>query len=151
MSDARSSTPLRAPLALGAMLLLAACSGLIGDRAVDDAPVALDPAPSTLHRLTQAQYTNALHDLLGAAVVVPAALEPDLAVGGFYTVGGSVGSVSARGIEEYEAAAFQVAGQALTAGPARDALVGCTPTGNADAIDHVSNGASRPNLHRRGS
>jgi len=133
MSDARSSSRLRAPLALGATLLLAACSGLIGDRAADDAPVTLDPAPSTLHRLTQAQYTNALQDLLGSAVVVPTALEPDLEVDGFYTVGGSVGSVSARGVGQYETAAFQVAGQALAAGPARDALVGCTPAGDADA------------------
>ena len=84
----------------------AACSALIGDRPVaDGAPVAIDPAPSTLHRLTQAQYTNALHDLLGRRpVVVPAALEPDLVVAGFATVGGSVGSVSRRGVEQYETA-----------------------------------------------
>ena len=49
------------------------------------------------------------------------------------TVGGSVGSVSRRGIEQYESAALQVAGQVMTAGPGRDALVGCTPSGNADA------------------
>ncbi len=133
MSDGRSSSAWRAPLALGATVLLAACSGLIGDRASDDAPVAIAPAPSTLHRLTQAQFTNALHDLLGSSVVVPSALEPDLEIDGFYTVGGSVGSVSARGVGEYETAAFQVAGQALAAGPGRAALVGCTPSGISDA------------------
>jgi hypothetical protein len=120
-------------VALGASLLLAACNGLIGDRALDGQPVAIDPAPATLHRLTRAQYANALHDLLGAGVVVPTALEPDVDAAGFATVGGSVGSVSRRGVEQYETAAIKVAEQAMMPGPARDALVGCAPGGAVDA------------------
>src|SRR5262249_25650848 len=84
---------------LGAVLLGGACTATIGDRPVDSSPPAIEPAPSTLHRLTQAQYTNALHDLLGANVDVPQALEPDLVASGFATVGGSVGGVSRRGVE----------------------------------------------------
>lgn len=120
-------------LAMGASLLLAACTGLIGDRPVDETPASIDPAPSTLHRLTRAQYTNAIHDLLGSSIAVPTALEPDVEVDGFPTVGGSVGSVSRRGIEQYEAAAIQSAEQAMMPGAARDKLVGCTPSGNTDA------------------
>ncbi len=120
-------------VSLAAALGGGACTATIGDRPIDESPAAIQPAPSTLHRLTQAQYTNTLHDLLGAGLAVPTALEPDLVIAGFATVGGSVGSVSARGIEQYEAAALQVAGEALAAGPQRDARVGCKPQGVADA------------------
>ena len=123
----------KATAALGALIALGACTALIGDRPVDTTPVTISPAPSTLHRLTQAQYTNTLHDLLGASIVIPTALEPDLIVSGFATVGGSVGAVSRMGVEQYETAALQVAGESLAPGAGRDALVGCTPSGNADA------------------
>lgn len=134
----RAHRPKRAgSLALGAALLIAACTGEIGDRQIDGQPVAIDPAPSTLHRLTRAQYANSIHDLLGKELAIPTALEPDVASGGitsvsFASVGSSIGSVSRRGIEQYEAAAFKVAEQAMSAGPAREALVGCTPEGTSD-------------------
>ncbi|MFT3774814.1 MAG: DUF1592 domain-containing protein [Minicystis sp.] len=131
-SRARSRGSLGSVLA-GAALVLGACTGVIGDRDVDGEPVAIDPAPATLHRLTRAQYTNALHDLLGADIAVPTALEPDVEVAGFATVGGSIGSVSRRGVEQYEAAALNVADQAMAPGKQRDALVGCTPKGVSDA------------------
>ncbi|APR82423.1 Cellulose-binding domain protein [Minicystis rosea] len=132
LSRARPRGPLGS-LLLGAALVLGACTGVIGDREVDTAPVAIDPAPSTIHRLTRTQYTNALHDLLGKDIAVPTALEPDVEVAGFATVGGSIGSVSRRGVEQYETAALKVAEQAMMPGPAREALVGCTPSGPADA------------------
>ncbi|MEO7331483.1 MAG: DUF1592 domain-containing protein [Minicystis sp.] len=124
-------------VALGAALLFSACTGEIGDRKVDGAPVAIDPAPSTLHRLTRAQYRNAVHDLLGKGLAIPTAIEPDIASGGitsvsFASVGSAIGSVSRRGIEQYEAAAFTIADQAMTAGPTREALVGCAPKGTSD-------------------
>jgi hypothetical protein len=130
MNERRSSNVLRG---LGAALLAGAALGG-ACKPSGDAPAAIVAAPSTIHRLTQAQYTNALHDLLGASVMVTEALEPDLVVDGFATVGGSVGGVSRRGIEQYETSALSVAAQALAAGPARDALVGCTPGGVDDAI-----------------
>ena len=100
----RAHRPKRAgSLALGAALLFAACTGEIGDRQIDGQPVAIDPAPSTLHRLTRAQYANSIHDLLGKELAIPTALEPDVASGGitsvsFASVGSSIGSVSRRGI-----------------------------------------------------
>jgi hypothetical protein len=137
MSEPRRSTrrlwAAGGSLALGTAVALGACTAMIGERPVDTAPVTIDPAPSTLHRLTQAQYTNTLHDLLGASISVPSALEPDLVVDGFATVGGSVGAVSRWGIEQYETAALQVASAYLAPGAGRAALVGCTPAGNADA------------------
>ncbi len=130
-------SPRSGGVALGAALLFAACTGEIGDRKADGEPVAIDPAPATLHRLTRAQYQNAVHDLLGEDLAIPSALEPDVESGGissvsFASVGSSIGSVSRRGIEQYEAAAFKVADQAMTAGPAREALVGCAPKGTSD-------------------
>jgi hypothetical protein len=124
-------------VALAAGMLIAACTGQIGDREADGRPVAIDPAPATIHRLTRAQYANAVHDLLGASIAVPTALEPDVESGGitsvsFASVGSSIGSVSRRGIEQYEAAAFKVAEQAMAEGPARAALVGCAPKGVSD-------------------
>ncbi|MFO0763058.1 MAG: DUF1592 domain-containing protein [Byssovorax sp.] len=128
---------LSAALGLLAAACAASCTGDIGDRPADSAEVALDPAPSTLHRLTKAQYANAVRDLLGADIAIPSALEPDVLAGtitsvSFASVGSSIGSVSRRGIEQYEAAAYQIADQAMAPGPARDALVGCTPAGKSD-------------------
>ncbi len=120
-------------LAVGACAIAAACTGVVGDAPGSAAPP-LDATPpaATLKRLTRAQYANALHDLLGASVVVPTAIEPDVVAAGLLSVGASVGSISRRGVEQFEDAAFRVAAQALAAGPARDALVGCAPQGVRD-------------------
>ncbi len=106
-----------------------ACTGRIEPPPeVEKAP--LEPAPVVLKRLTQAQYTNTLTDLF-EGVVVPTALEPDTEVGGFLTVGGSVSTVSSRGAEQYERAAFDVAAQVLAPG-ARDRWVPCAPEAPVD-------------------
>lgn len=115
-----------------ASIALASCTGLIGDREVDRAPFVEDPAPATIHRLTRAQYANAIHDLLGDEIAVPTALEPDVEAMGFATVGGSIGSVSRRGVEQYEAAALSIADQATAPGAGRDARIGCKPAGTSD-------------------
>jgi hypothetical protein len=96
-------------------------------------PVPVDPPEPALRRLTQDQYRNLIADLLGADVVVPPALEPDLTVDGFVAVGSALSSISARGVEQYEEAAYSVAEQALGPDAAgRDALVPCTPSGAVD-------------------
>jgi hypothetical protein len=121
-------------LALAAAATLGACTGQIGERESDVAPIAIDPAPATLHRLTRAQYQNAIHDLLGTAITVPTAIEPDVESGGFATVGGAVGGISRRGVEQYESAALAVATQAMAPGPAREDLVACSPKGSTDEL-----------------
>jgi hypothetical protein len=92
---------------------------------------AVEPEPPTLRRLTSAQYVNTVHDLVGDDVFVPRAIEPDRRLGGFEAVGASTMAVSPRGVEQYEAAAYDIAEQALGS-DGRDSLVGCTPAGTVD-------------------
>ncbi|MCB9729970.1 MAG: DUF1592 domain-containing protein [Deltaproteobacteria bacterium] len=99
---------------------------------VDPRTVALDPPPvPMMARLTRAQYAASVHDVLGADLVVPTALEPDVSDGGFVAIGTSGASVSPRGAEQYETAARSLAAQALT--PERRArLVPCQPAATRD-------------------
>lgn len=70
--------------------------------------------PGGAQRLTKPQYQAAIADIFGPDVVVPPALEPDIAVEGFESVGATGAAVSARGIEQYEAAAQAIAKQITT-------------------------------------
>ena len=92
----------------------------------------VEPEPPTLRRLTSAQYVNTIHDLVGEDVFVPGAIEPDQRLGGFEAVGASTTAVSPRGVEQYEAASYDVAEQAL-APERRAAILSCTPAGTVDA------------------
>ncbi|MBN4059048.1 DUF1592 domain-containing protein [Endomicrobium sp. AH-315-J14] len=86
-----------------------------------------------LKRLTQTQYANSVRDLLGDDIAVPIALEPDFEKDGFLVIGGSTSSISARGVEQYERAAYDIAEQAMAPGAARTELVNCTPDGVVDS------------------
>lgn len=88
---------------------------------------AVSPAAPALRRLTRAQYTNVVTDLLGEGLVVPTNLEPDTAIDGLYAVGAAVTAISPVGVERYEAAAYTLAEQ-VVADPARAAtVVDCDP------------------------
>jgi hypothetical protein len=121
---------------------LIACLALASCTASDDGSVAgagplpeqvLAPAPSALRRLSVVQYTNAIHDALGADLTVPprSALEPDVEESGYLSVDASSVTISRRGVAQYEAASYNVAHQALDAAH-RSALVPCAPSGAAD-------------------
>lgn len=135
---------LRGALVLG--LGLSACGDPPKDAApADDGeeetgePVERGPAPEVtpgapaLRRLTQSQYENALRDMFAGELYVPTNLEPDNDVEGLLSVGASTTSVSAYGVELYEAAALTVAEQVLASPEAKAALLSCTPTGPDDA------------------
>ncbi|MEZ4233023.1 MAG: DUF1592 domain-containing protein [Polyangiaceae bacterium] len=126
-------------------LLAVACTGQI-EPPPDTHKAPLQPAPVTLKRLTQAQYANSVRALLGAEIVVPSALEPDTEAGGFLNVGGSIASISSRGVEQYERAAYDIAEQAMEAGAERDALVPCAP---AAAVDDTCAAAFVSSFGRR--
>lgn len=102
------------------LLLLPAC-----ERDVPD----LDAPPPTLRRLTTAQYANAVHDVFGDAVVVPAQLEPDVNLDGFYSIGAALTSISPRGVEQYEEAASAIAQQVMEPGFSD---LDCDPVGATD-------------------
>lgn len=91
------------------------------------------PATSpTLKRLTTPQYTNAMRDLFGGGLILPATLEPDQRIEGLYSVGAARTTISSYGVEKYESAAFSVARQVMADPARRERWVGCTP---ADTVD----------------
>lgn len=103
-------------------LALVAASGLAScksDSNTTEAPPPLQTGPAGpkvgfpggAQRLTKPQYQAAIADIFGPDVVVPPALEPDVAVEGFESVGATGAAVSARGVEQYEAAAQAIAKQ----------------------------------------
>ena len=91
------------------------------------------PAPTGAQRLTIAQYTNAIHDLFGEDVAVPTALEPDVSLDGFVAIGASASTVSSRGVEQYEDAAFAIAEQVTADQAHRARVVPCAPAKVDDA------------------
>src|SRR5882757_8996738 len=123
-----------------ASLIAAGCSGSIGDPsgggALPDPNGATGPTSqptATLHKLTVAEFTNSLNDLLGSNVPVSAQLEPDQQLDGFRSISASVVAVSPMGVSQFETAinaatqfAFSTAMQAAT-------VLSCVPTSAADA------------------
>ncbi len=122
------------PAALLLALLLTACNDGGEDTGTTE-PLVLGPEPATspqepaLRRLTQAQYTRAVLDLLGDDLFVPTSLEPDSAQDGLHALGAATTAISPRGVEQYESAAFELATQALI-DPAEP--LGCEPEGIVD-------------------
>lgn len=90
------------------------------------------PTASAAQRLTTAQYRNAIRDLFGPEVVVPPALEPDVALDGFDAVGSSKSTISARGVEQYEAAAFAIGNQVIADPKLLGRVLTCKPAGVTD-------------------
>ena len=87
--------------------------------------IEFEPTPVRNPRLTQAQIRNALKDVFGNDIVVPTIAEPDLAIGGFITVGAAVSSLSPRGVESIERMAYSVAEQ-VVAENGREERLGCS-------------------------
>jgi len=94
----------------------------------------LEAQPSRLVRLTQAQYKNTIQDLLGEGVTLPVRLEPDSRSAGLIAAGSAATSVSGRGVEQYETAAYDLARQALGDGQRRARIVPCEPSGLVDDV-----------------
>jgi hypothetical protein len=131
--------PLRS---LGLLAALMACEGT-STLPPQDARAELPPEPppppftppvARFRRLTQSQYTHTIHDLFGASVLVPRSLEPDTAHEGSTAIGASETSLSARGAEQYQDAAYAIAEQVLRDPMRRAAVVACTPNAPDDAV-----------------
>lgn len=125
-----------------ALLVIALLAASVPSCADDERPagpsgpvVFPDPVPArgALSRLTRSQYRNVVAELFGPTVVVPSALEPDLPMEGSAALGAANASISRRGVEQYERAAYAIAEQAMEPGPVRDALVPCAPAAPGDA------------------
>jgi hypothetical protein len=100
-------------------------------RGAGEEPSVTLPEP-VLRRLTEQQYLNSITDLLGGGLVLPTSLEPDESSDGLLSIGAGRSALSPLGVENYEDAAFDLAEQVMEPGEAREALVMCTPAGNAD-------------------
>ncbi len=96
-----------------------------------DVPEVAAPPP-TVKRLTEAQYANAMHDLFGGDVVLPASLEPDIRIEGLFAVGAARTTVSSYGVEKYEQAAYTISSQVLGDPTMRARWVTCEPAGTTD-------------------
>jgi hypothetical protein len=100
-------------------------SGLLGGG--PPPPGSFAPSATPLRRLTLAQYRNSVVDLLGPSITLPDDLEPDTEVDGFVSLGATRTTPSAHGVDQYAAAAYTLAHQALADARSRDAFVGCVP------------------------
>ncbi len=103
-----------------------------GDEGGDDGPGATAdvPAPARvqLRRLTRAQYGASVQDLLGTQVELPSALEPDLVIDLYSSIGATQSVLSELGAEQLEKAARDLAEQVVSDPAWRSTLVGCDPT-----------------------
>lgn len=97
-------------------------------------PVMPDLAAQTgAQRLTIAQYGNAVRDIFGESLSVPASLEPDAPADGFAALGASKSSISPHGVEQYEQAGFAIAKQITSDATLKSSVLVCAPSGAGDA------------------
>ena len=132
----------------GAMLLAVVASGC-ADPVESDAIVPRGDEPGIadyqqgLARLTDQQYRNAIWDVFGTEIAIPTNLDPVDEAGGFESVGASLSSVSAVGVERFESAAFQISQQILASTPIRSDVFECEP------LDSDDPGACRERIFSR--
>lgn len=119
--------------------LLAACAGekqpeQPAPQAKQTGPVGpAVPSLSAAQRLTTSQYRNAVRDLFGEEVIVPPALEPDVSLDGLEAIGASKSTISARGVEQYEAAAMSIGNQVVANPKLLERVLTCKPVSLGDA------------------
>ncbi|MDB4981939.1 MAG: Cellulose-binding domain protein, partial [Myxococcales bacterium] len=94
------------------------------------APLA-QPVPA-LRKLTVAEFTNSLHDLLGSSAPVPPELEPDQQLDGFRSVSASVVAVSPTGVSQYETAINGAAQVAFSSAARAATVLSCVPASATD-------------------
>jgi len=84
------------------------------------------PGPAVIRRLTAEQYQNIVRDVFGGDIDLGGRFEPDVRVDGLLAVGAGQVSVTAAGMEQYDAMGRAVASQALDQNH-RDMLLACKP------------------------
>lgn len=123
------------------LVFWALCASCTGTESSTDSPPqdpgpavysAFEPPPGVLRRLTQSQYKNTVRDVLGDDLVFSRPIEPDTPIDGLFSIGASETSISRRGVEQFEASAFDLAQQALRDPAHRQRLVQCSPSGVTD-------------------
>ncbi|MEE2788241.1 MAG: DUF1592 domain-containing protein [Myxococcota bacterium] len=92
--------------------------------AVDDATY--EPLMPRAVRLTQTQVTNSIQSVFGTDINVPAMADPDLKDGQFLSIGATISTPSARGVESIESMSYAVAAEVVSP-QNRERIVGCPP------------------------
>jgi hypothetical protein len=95
------------------------------------------PVPA-LRKLTIAELTNSIHDLLGSSAPVPAQLEPDQQLDGFRSVSASVVAVSPMGVSQYETAINGAAQYAFSSAAQAATVLSCLPASATDTACPLS-------------
>jgi hypothetical protein len=116
----------RRGLIIGGVAVIAVATGafmLFGSGAKEQTA---SSGPSVTRRLTAEQYRNIVHDVFGGDIDLGGRFEPDLRVDGLMAVGASQVSITAAGMEQYDAMGRAVAGQVVDENH-RDMLVPCKP------------------------
>lgn len=90
------------------------------------------PSEPRLRRLTQAQYGNTVRDVFDEMIIVPRSLEPDKRPEGSSSIGGTETTISLRGTEQYQDAAYDIAEQVLRNPARRARVLSCSPEGVRD-------------------
>nr|WP_298724869.1 DUF1592 domain-containing protein [uncultured Steroidobacter sp.] len=90
----------------------------------------ISAGPAVTRRLTAEQYRNIVQDVFGADIDLGGRFEPDMRVDGLLAVGASQVSITAAGMEQYDAMGRAVAAQVVDQNH-RDMLVPCKPASPA--------------------
>ena len=107
--------------------ILLSCGTEPVDEARDRGPIPeVEAREPVLKRLTQEQYRNSVDDLFGEGLVLPS-LEPDIEIDGLIAIGSASTTISPYGVEQYEAASFDIAEQVLADDARRSTALVCEP------------------------
>lgn len=88
--------------------------------------VAFSPGEPTVRRLSAEQYHNVISDIFGSTIQLGGRFEPELRVEGLLGIGASAVSVSASGIQQYDAMARNIASQVMDESR-RELFIACKP------------------------
>src|SRR5262245_52180914 len=91
------------------------------------------PGRPVLRRLTAAQFSNSIRDVLGVDLPAGTTLEVDSTAEIFTEVGAGGGSISDLGTERYSTAAVRASSAAFESAAKRATLLPCSPNATADA------------------
>src|SRR3954469_8743493 len=107
-------------------------TGAAGAGGAGSPPAVFAPSPGAYRRLTATAFRNSLRDLLQGPVTV-GTLEPDSwSIGGFASVSAATVSISAAGVEQYQAAIDAATTDACADSTRRSKVLGCTPKSATD-------------------
>ena len=120
-----------AVIALGPLTVFG--SGQAGSAAeAVKAPVS-GPGPLVQRRLSPDQYRKIIADVFGPSITFGGRFEPDVREGGLMAIGSGKVGITAKGMEEYDGMARNIAAQVVSE-KIRGTLIPCTPA-DAKAAD----------------